>query len=44
MGYTYQLSFRWGTIGRYILDFVQAPADFAGTRVVLHFSGNKTSS
>jgi hypothetical protein len=28
----------------YILEFVQAPADFAGTEMVLHFSGNKASS
>jgi hypothetical protein len=29
---------------RYILDFMQAPTDFRWTEVVLHFSGNKTSS
>jgi hypothetical protein len=28
---------------RYILEFVQAPADFARTGLDLHFSGNKTS-
>jgi hypothetical protein len=29
---------------RYILEFAQAPADFVGSGVSLHFSGNKISS
>jgi hypothetical protein len=31
-------------IQRYILNFAQAPTDFAGTRLGLQFSGDKTSS
>jgi hypothetical protein len=44
MGYAYQLSFHCGNLRRYILNFVEATTDFAGTRVGLHFSSNKTSS
>jgi hypothetical protein len=39
--YAYQLSFCCGSLWRYILNLAQVLADFAGSRVVLHFSGKK---
>jgi hypothetical protein len=41
LGYAHEASFCCGSLRRYILNFVQAPA---GTAMVLHFSAKKTTS
>jgi hypothetical protein len=44
VAYAYQLSFHCSRLQRCILNFVQAPADFVGTRVVLYFIAKKSTS
>jgi hypothetical protein len=40
----YELLFHCGSLWSYILNFAQAPADFVGTGVVLHFSAKNSTS
>jgi hypothetical protein len=42
--YIYELSYRRVNLCRYLLNFAQAPPNFAKNGVALHFSANKTSS